>query len=156
MRCYFMDAGSSLTCTRFPHQRPVFTESESFPGRVFSGGSIPLRKKKLGSPPHPLGKRAAIVTIVTVLSSLLLFPCVQCFRVLIPPAVRPVPFTTDGYGIFNMRTRLRACGTHEGGSGTKKSEQELTRRDRKLSFTQPRQGIESRIFGFEFRRSNHS
>ena len=40
-------------------------------------------------------------------------------------------FTTDGYGIFNVRTHLGACRTHEGGSGTNKSAQELTRRDRK-------------------------
>ena len=40
-------------------------------------------------------------------------------------------FTTDGYGIFNVRTLLGACHTHEGGSGTNRSTQELTRRDRK-------------------------
>ena len=27
-------------------------------------------------------------------------------------------FTTDGYGIFYVRTNLGACHTHEGGSGT--------------------------------------
>ena len=27
-------------------------------------------------------------------------------------------FTTDGYGIFNVRTNVRACRRHEGGSGT--------------------------------------
>ena len=40
-------------------------------------------------------------------------------------------FTADGYGIFNLRTHSGACCTHEGGSGTNKSAQELTRRDRK-------------------------
>ena len=34
-------------------------------------------------------------------------------------------FTTDGYGIFNVRTDVGACRTHEDGSGTNKSEQEL-------------------------------
>ena len=48
----------------------------------------------------------------------------------------------DGYGIFNVRINLGACRTHEGGSGTKKSAQELTRRHRKLSLTLPHQGIE--------------
>ena len=38
-------------------------------------------------------------------------------------------FTTDGYGIFNVRKNVGACRTHEGGSGTKKSAQELTRSD---------------------------
>ena len=40
-------------------------------------------------------------------------------------------FTTDGYGIFNKRTHLGVCHTHEGGSGTNKSAKELTRSDRK-------------------------
>ena len=58
----------------------------------------------------------------------------QYFCVTIPPAVRPTLFTTDGYGIFNnMRTNLGVCRTHEGGSGTNKSAQELTRRDRKTA-----------------------
>ena len=44
------------------------------------------------------------------------------------------PFTTDGYGIFNAHPNLGACRTHEVGSGTNKSAQELTRRDRKTDF----------------------
>ena len=36
----------------------------------------------------------------------------------------------DGCGIFNLRTKLDACRTQEGGSGTNKSAQEFTRRDR--------------------------
>ena len=54
-------------------------------------------------------------------------------------------FTTAGYGIFNVRTKLDACRTHE------ESAQRLTRRDRKL----PHQGIKPRVFGFEFRHTNH-
>ena len=40
-------------------------------------------------------------------------------------------FTTDLYGIFDVYTYLGACCTHEVGSGTNKSAQELTWRDRK-------------------------
>ena len=36
-------------------------------------------------------------------------------------------FMTDGHVIFNMHTYLGACCTHEGGSGTNKPTQELTR-----------------------------
>ena len=32
-------------------------------------------------------------------------------------------FTTDGYGIFNVRTNVGACRTHEGGSGINRSAQ---------------------------------
>ena len=52
------------------------------------------------------------------------------FCVIIPSAVRPYSFTTDGYGIFNVRKIvLGACRTDEDGSDTNKSAQELTRRD---------------------------
>ena len=54
-------------------------------------------------------------------------------------------FTTHEYGIFNVRTNVGACRSHERGSGTNKSAQELTRRDSKktLVLTLPRQGIET-------------
>ena len=39
---------------------------------------------------------------------------------------------TDGYGICNIRTNLGACRTQEGGSGTNKTAQVLSRRDRKI------------------------
>ena len=44
---------------------------------------------------------------------------VQCFCVSIPPAVRPILFTTDGYGIFDVCTKFNvgAYRTHEGGRG---------------------------------------
>ena len=64
-------------------------------------------------------------------------------------------FMTDGYRTFNVCTNLGACHTHEGGSGTNKSAQELTWRDRKLLLTLPHQGIKPRAFRFEFQRSNH-
>ena len=38
-------------------------------------------------------------------------------------------FTTGGYGIFNERTHVATCRTHERGSGTSTSAQEMTRRD---------------------------
>ena len=41
-------------------------------------------------------------------------------------------FMTDGCGMFNMRTHLGACRTQEGGSGTKKSAQELILRGQKI------------------------
>ena len=62
-------------------------------------------------------------------------PSMQCFHVSIPPAVGAnYPFATDGYGIFNVRTNLGAQHTHEGGSGTIKSAQEFTWRDRETVF----------------------
>ena len=39
--------------------------------------------------------------------------------------------TTDGYGVFNVRTTFGACRTHEEESGTNKPAQKLTLRDRK-------------------------
>ena len=62
-------------------------------------------------------------------------------------------FTADGYGIFNMCTiNLGARCTHEGGSGTNKSAKQLTRKDLKknLLLTLPHQGIEPRVFRFDF------
>ena len=65
----------------------------------------------------------------TVLPSLFSFRRAFFFPRSIPPAVRPTLFTTDGFGIFNVRTNLGACRTHEGGSGWNKSAEELTPRD---------------------------
>ena len=55
------------------------------------------------------------------------------FRVSIISAVRPTLSRQMEMGIFNVRTNLGACRTHEGESGTNKSAQELTRRDRKTA-----------------------
>ena len=67
-------------------------------------------------------------------------------------------FTIDEYGIFNGCAHLGADRTHKGGgggSGTIKSAQELTLGGiEKLFLTLFRQGIEPRVFGFEFRRTN--
>ena len=62
--------------------------------------------------------------------------------------------TTDGYGIFNVRTYLGVCCTQEGGvggggPGSKKSAQD-SRGIEKLSLTLHHQGIEPKVFGFEF------
>ena len=62
---------------------------------------------------------------------------------------------TDGYGIFSMRINLGACRTHDRGSGTNKSAQELSQRDRKTVSRLVRQGVEPIVFGLEFRRSTH-
>ena len=68
------------------------------------------------------GKRAAVVQRYPVIFSLC--AVFSCFHT-------AGSFTTDGYGIVNMRTHLGACRTHEEGSGTNKSAQEWARRDRK-------------------------
>ena len=72
------------------------------------------------------GKVSSHSTAATQL--VFLSPVCSVFRVSKPQSVRL--FTTDGYGIFNVRTNLGACRTHEVGSDTNKSAQELTRRDR--------------------------
>ena len=66
----------------------------------------------------------------------------------IPPAVRPTPLRQMDMG--SLTFWVRAVNT-KGGQAKKKS-QELTRRDRKTapSTTLPHQGIEPRVFGFEF------
>ena len=77
------------------------------------------------------GKRAAIVwRYLAFLPLYTVFPCYHS------TGCEAYSLTTDRY--------VGACRTHEGGSGTKKSAQELTR-----------QGIEPRVLGFEFRLSNH-
>ena len=51
-------------------------------------------------------------------------------------------FTTDGYGIFNMRTNLGAYSTHEGGDQAQTSLQKSwLGGTEKLYLTLPRQGI---------------
>ena len=64
--------------------------------------------------------------------------CAVLSRVSIPPAVTEAySFTTDGYGIFNVRTHLGAHRDMKGWSSTNKSAQDLTRRDRKLNCLLP-------------------
>ena len=78
---------------------------------------------------------------------------------LFPPVcsvfIFPTYFTTDEYRIFNMRTNLSLCHTHEWGSGTNMSAQELTQRYRKLSLTLSHQEIEPIVFGFKFQHCNN-
>ena len=102
----------------------------------------------------PPGKTSSQGTALP--SFFFLSPCVQCFRVSIPPGCEAYSFRTDGYGTFNVRAKLGACRTHEGEPGTKKSAKELTRKGggaEKLFLSQ--EGIEPRVIGFEFRLSNH-
>ena len=93
------------------------------------------------------GKRAAIVRCYTALffsmcALFLWFHAISC---------EAYSFTTVGYVIFNVRTNLGAYCTHEEGSGTNMSAQGIE----KLSLTLPHEGLEPRVFGFEFRPSNH-
>ena len=85
------------------------------------------------------------------------FSCMQYFCVSIPPAVRPTVIRQMDMGSLTCAHMwVRAVYTRKGGgSGTKKSAQELTRRDRKTVPQNPRQRIEPRVFGFEFRLSNY-
>ena len=64
--------------------------------------------------------------------------CTQSLCMTTPLAVRPALLRLFyKYGIFNVRTNLGACHAHEGGSATKTSAQELTRRDRKHAPSPP-------------------
>ena len=47
------------------------------------------------------------------------------------PGCKAYCFTADGYGIFNVRIHLGTYRPHEGGLGTNKFAQELTRRERR-------------------------
>ena len=62
---------------------------------------------------------------------------------------------TAGYGIFNLRTNVGACCTQEGRSGTNKSAQDLTRRDRKIKCPSPwpTRGVKPRVIRLRFWRS---
>ena len=101
----------------------------------------------------------------------MLFSFVQCFRVSIREAYSFL--TMNGYGIFNVRTNFGARRTHKGGGGKRGEEggegggsgvciQVCARVDSggqkktRSLLTQPRhnRGIEHRVFGLEFRRSN--
>ena len=57
-------------------------------------------------------------------------PCVKCFPVSITLVVRPTLLRQLDMGFLTCKD-LSACHTHVRGSGTSKSEQEMTRRDRK-------------------------
>ena len=52
----------------------------------------------------------------------------QRFRVSIAPIVRPILLQKDMRSL-SCAQNVGACRAHEGGSGTKRSAQELTRRD---------------------------
>ena len=105
----------------------------------------------------PLGKVSSRSTALRNFFLLLPPPCVQCFRVCIPSACEVYSCTADGCRIFNVRINLGACRTHEGGSGTNKSAQHKGSLGgtETLTVAPPLQGIELRVFGFDFRLSNH-
>ena len=78
----------------------------------------------------------------TALPSLVVFVC-AVFAYVHTTGCDAYSFTTDEYGIFNLRTNLGAWRVHEGGSGTNKSAQELTRRDIKENCVSPHPARES-------------
>ena len=107
--------------------------------RLFSPGKVSSHNTALPrpSPPPPPPPCAAFL----------------CFHTI---GCEAYSFTTDGHGIFNLSKKLGACRTHEDGSGTNKSAQELTRRCRtSVVHSTPLQGIEPRVFGYEFGLCNH-
>ena len=53
----------------------------------------------------------------TALPSLFFFPCVTMFSCFNTTGCEAYSFATDEYGIFNKRTNLGACRTHERGVG---------------------------------------
>ena len=72
----------------------------------------------------------------TVLPSIFLFfHCFLCavFLCFYTSGCEVYSFTTDRFGIFNVRTNLGACRTHKGESGTNKFAQGLTQKDRKTA-----------------------
>ena len=73
------------------------------------------------------GKRIAIVR--RYLESVFLCAVFSCFNT--GTGCEAYSFTADGHGIFNVRTHLGACRTHEGESGTNKFAQELTLKGQK-------------------------
>ena len=102
--------------------------------------------------------RAAIVIIIiikintifsTALPSCFSSPLCAVFLCFHTNGCEANSFTTDGYRIFNMRINLRACRTHRGGGGQAQTSLHESWR-RELWLTLPRQGIEPRVFRFEF------
>ena len=86
------------------------------------------------------------------------YPC-SCFCVSIPAVKRTFSFMTDKYGIFNnnLRTTKKLGVFHSMKGVQAQTAQELTRTEIEklaLSLTLPRQGIEPKVFGFEFRHSS--
>ena len=58
----------------------------------------------------------------TALPSFFFFPLCAVFSCFHTTSCEAYSFIIDGFGIFNMRTNLGTCRTHEWGSGTNKSE----------------------------------
>ena len=87
---------------------------------------------------------------------LLLFSCVQCFRVSIPPAVRPTLLRQMDMGSL---TCAQICLRAVHMKGLVRHKQVCTRVDsegqKKLFLALPHQGIEPRVFGFELKLYSH-
>ena len=104
------------------------------------------------------GKRAGRQSAALPSFFIILCFCVRTFSCFHTTVCEAYSFATDGYWIFNVRTHLGACRTHEWRSGTSKSI--CTRVDsegqKNCSSPCPCQGIEPRVFGFDFRLSNQA
>ena len=75
------------------------------------------------SPRKASSHRTVLPSLFVCVCSVFMFPLHRLSGLL---------FTTDGYGIFNVRTKMGACHPlPEAGSGTNKSAQSLTRRNGK-------------------------
>ena len=77
---------------------------------------------------------------------------ISCFHT---TGCEPYSLTTDEYGIFNVRTNLGACCTHEGGQAQTSMHKSWLWGIEKLFPSLTHQGIETRVFGFAFQLSNH-
>ena len=100
----------------------------------------------------PRGKRASTVRRALP-NCFWFFSCTLYFRVSIPPAAKPTPFQQMDIGSLTCaKMWVRAVDTKGG-----QAQHVCTRVDseghKKLSLTLHRQGIEPRVFGFEFRRT---
>ena len=85
-------------------------------------------------------------------------PCMQGFRVSIPPDVRPTLLRQMDMGSLTY-TQIWVRAVHTKGGVRHKQvcilEWTLGGQEISLSLRLPHQGIEPRVFGFEFRCTNH-
>ena len=100
------------------------------------------------------GKANSHSTVLPIFFSFFL-PCVECFCVSVPPAVGPTLLQHMDMGSSTC-TQIWVCAMHmKGGQAQTCLHKSCLGGTEKLFFTMPRQGIEPRVFGFEFWLSNH-
>ena len=97
----------------------------------------------------PLGNASshstALPSFFSFLCSVFVFPYHQLWASFMPA----------GYGIFNVYTYLGERRTHEGVRHKQVCPRVDSEGQKNCRLTLPRRGIEPRVFGLEFRRSNH-